>query len=83
MPRQVKVSIGPPMVYTSRNYLQELTASDLFRVMGHLTDREQTLGYILMNEDRTRAILEARRQQRRRIQQQQQQQQEQQQQQDQ
>ena len=81
MTRQVWLSVGAPYVFTSRNYLRELTANDLVRVMEHLADREQLLVYRFLHEDRMKAILEGRRQQRIRAQQQQQQQQEQQQQQ--
>ena len=81
MPRQARLSVGAPYVYTSRNYLRELTACDMSRVMRHLTDREQLLVYMFLNEDRVRAMMEGRRQQRHRIQQQQQQQHEEQQQQ--
>ena len=69
MPRQVKVSVGAPYVYTNRNYLWELTVSDMFRVMEHLTDQEQMLVCMFLNEDWMRAMLEAQRQQRRWIQQ--------------
>ena len=58
MPRQARLSVGAPYVYTSRNYLRELTACDMSRVMQHLTDQKQMLVCTFLNEDQMRTMME-------------------------
>ena len=58
MPRQVQFLVGALYVHTSRNYLRELTACDMSRVMQHLTDQKQMLVCTFLNEDQMRTMME-------------------------